>query len=67
MSFKKIMYPHIYEYQKLGMTTPEGKKYYEIHERELDNEYGDAIEVQLRRQLIGTNKKIHLVDEREDI
>jgi hypothetical protein len=63
---KKTMYPHIYEYQKLGMFTPDGKKYYEVHEKELDIEYREAIEFQLSRQRLGT-KNIHLIDERGDI
>jgi len=61
MDYKKTMYPHIYEFQRLGMTTPEAKKYYEKHEKELETEYGEVLEIQLERQRLGT-KKIHKVD-----
>jgi len=56
----KDRFPHIYALKKLGGDrSPEGEKYYEEHNRELQMEFSVIMENILDRNNLGDNKKIH--------
>jgi hypothetical protein len=53
-------FPHIYALDKLGGDrSPEGEKYYEEHEEELEMEFTEIMRNVLDRDNLGDNKKIH--------
>jgi hypothetical protein len=56
----KDRFPHIYALKKLGGDrSPEGEKYYEEHNMELQMEFSVIMENILDRGNLGDNKKIH--------
>lgn len=56
----KDKYPHIYALEKLGGDkSPKGEKYYEEHEKELEQEFTEIMRNILDRDNLGDNKKIH--------
>jgi hypothetical protein len=53
-------FPHIYALDKLGGDrSPDGEKYYEEHEKELEMEFTEIMKNVLDRDNLGDNKKIH--------
>ena len=53
-------FPHIYALDKLGGDrSPDGEKYYEEHEKELEMEFTEIMRNVLDRDNLGDNKKIH--------
>lgn len=53
-------FPHIYALDKLGGDkSPKGEKYYEEHEKELEQEFTEIMRNILDRDNLGDNKKIH--------
>jgi len=53
-------FPHIYALNKLGGDrSPDGEKYYEEHEKELEMEFTEIMKNVLDRDNLGDNKKIH--------
>jgi hypothetical protein len=53
-------FPHIYALEKLGGDkSPKGEKYYEEHEKELEQEFTEIMRNILDRDNLGDNKKIH--------
>ncbi len=53
-------FPHIYALHKLGGDrSPDAKKYYEEHEKELEMEFTEIMKNVLDRNNLGDNKKIH--------
>jgi hypothetical protein len=56
----KDRFPHIYALDKLGGDkSPEGEKYYEEHEEELEMEFTEIMRNVLDRDNLGDNKRIH--------
>ena len=56
----KNRFPHIYALEKLGGDkSPKGEKYYEEHEKELEQEFTEIMRNILDRDNLGDNKKIH--------
>jgi hypothetical protein len=56
----KDRFPHIYGLDKLGGDkSPKGEKYYEEHEKELEQEFTEIMRNILDRDNLGDNKKIH--------
>ena len=56
----KDRFPHIYALDKLGGDkSPEGEKYYEEHEDELEMEFTEIMRNVLDRDNLGDNKRIH--------
>ena len=56
----KDRFPHIYALKKLGaVKSPEGEKYYEDHEKELEKEFTEIMRNVLDRDKFGGNKEIH--------
>ena len=65
MNIPKRLYPHIYEFQRLGKDeTPEGREYIKQHQNKIDREYSDVLDAKLLRYLHG-NDKIHKITEYE--
>ena len=55
-------FPHIYALDKLGGDrSPDGEKYYEEHEKELEMEFTEIMKNVLDRDNLGDNKKIHKI------
>jgi hypothetical protein len=53
-------FPHIYALEKLGGDrSPEGEKYYEEHEEELEMEFTEIMRNVLDRDNLGSHKEIH--------
>ena len=68
MNYPKRVYPHIYEYQKLGGdSTLEGQVYMIENQKQIDKEYSDAIDGQLLRQLRGNHNYVHKITKDEHI
>ena len=56
----KNRFPHIYALDKLGGDrSPDGEKYYEEHEKELEMEFTEIMKNVLDRDKFGNHKKIH--------
>ena len=53
-------FPYIFALDKLGGDrSPDGEKYYEEHEKELEMEFTEIMKNVLDRDNLGDNKKIH--------
>ena len=53
-------FPYIFALDKLGGDrSPDGEKYYEEHEKELEMEFTEIMRNVLDRDNLGDNKKIH--------
>jgi hypothetical protein len=64
MKYPKRLFPHIYEFQRLGKDeTPEGQKYLHDHP-DIDKEFSDAIDLTYFRKEKG-NKFFHKITEDE--
>lgn len=67
--YNKDRFPHAYAIKKLGgRYCAKGEEYYEEHEKELSKEYLEIIQtIDTRAIQLGGSKKIHKLDEREDL
>lgn len=60
MDINKRIFPHIFEFNRLGGTnTPEGREYLDRVKNEINEEYGRYVEVKRERLKIGGNEEIH--------
>lgn len=61
------IYPRIYEYEKLGRDSKEGKRFAKKYSEQLYSEYHELIGLlSERKHILGGNNKIHLTNETED-
>jgi len=68
--FNQNRFPHMFQLYKMkGMDawdrTEEAEKYYDEHQKELDGEYEEIMRTEVRRDLNGGNKKMHMIIEDE--
>jgi hypothetical protein len=64
MKYPKRIYPHIYEYQRIGWDTPEGVKYREVHDKIMNKEYNEHLDIRAYRTFRG-HKFFHKITEDE--
>lgn len=63
MVFTKKMFPHLYEFHKLGQDkTPEGRKFLEMKEEQVNKEYSIVMDLWRDRYMWGGDHKIHEVE-----
>jgi hypothetical protein len=48
-----------------GDKSADGEKYYEDHEKELSKEYKEIMDIVVAREMMGENKIIHGINEKE--
>ena len=53
----------INNYQKVKLS--DGEEYYEEHEKELSKEYKEIMDIVVAREMMGENKIIHGINEKE--
>jgi hypothetical protein len=68
--FNQNRFPHMFQLYKMkGMDawdrTEEAEKYYDENQKELDKEYEEIMATEVRRDLNGGNKKMHMIIEDE--
>ena len=67
LTHSKKNYPRMYEYEKLGGDSKEGKRFAKKYSEQLYSEYHELIGLLLeRKHVLGGNNKIHLTNETDD-
>ena len=62
----KDRFPHIRQLNQLGGDkSADGEEYYEEHEKELSKEYKEIMDIVVAREMMGENKIIHGINEKE--
>ena len=62
----KDRFPHIRQLKQLGGDkSADGEEYYEEHEKELSKEYEEIMSIVVAREMMGENKIIHGINEKE--